>query len=92
MRRRPGHSATQGDILVAGHTHGGQVPLSWYGPIMTLSGGPRPWVAGLIRLAGYRRVVVVRGIGMERGHDPRIRFNCRPELVAIELRPVVRGR
>ena len=28
-----------------------------------------------------------RGIGMERGDAPRIRFLCRPELVVLELRP-----
>ena len=33
------------------------------------------------------KLLVSRGIGLERGHAPRIRFLCRPELVVIDLVP-----
>ena len=34
------------DLTVAGHTHGGQVVVPWFGPPMTLSGVPRDVAAG----------------------------------------------
>jgi predicted MPP superfamily phosphohydrolase len=77
------------DLLVAGHTHGGQVQLPLVGPLLTLSAVPRAWAAGnsAIELSGGRTLVVSRGVGHERGSAPRLRFRCRPEVVVIELRP-----
>jgi len=77
----------QGDLLVAGHTHGGQVRLPGLGPVMTESHIPRAWAAGVTALPGGRTLVVSRGIGMERETAPRLRFLCRPELVLIDLVP-----
>jgi predicted MPP superfamily phosphohydrolase len=77
----------QGDLLLAGHTHGGQVRIPWFGPIMTESRIPRAWAAGVTNLSGGRTLVVSRGIGMERGPAPRLRFLCRPELVVIDIVP-----
>ncbi|HEV7226187.1 MAG TPA: metallophosphoesterase [Pirellulales bacterium] len=75
------------DLLVAGHTHGGQVQVPWLGPIMTLSLVPRRWASGTTRLEGGRTLIVSRGIGMERGFAPRLRFLCRPQLVIVDLVP-----
>lgn len=76
------------DLLIAGHTHGGQVVLPGFGPLMTLSKVPRPWGAGgMTGLSGGRQLVVSRGIGMERAYAPRLRFLCRPQLVVIDLVP-----
>lgn len=76
------------DLLIAGHTHGGQVQLPLFGPIFTLSEVPRAWAGGgPVDLGGGRTLVVSRGIGMERHHAPRLRFLCRPELVVIDLQP-----
>ena len=80
------------DLLVAGHTHGGQVRMPWIGPIITLSAVPRAWAAGVTALSGGRTLVVSRGTGLERGHAPRLRFLCRPEIVVIELVPKAGGR
>jgi len=77
----------QADLLVAGHTHGGQIRLPGVGPLMTLSKVPRAWAAGLTELPGGGRLVVSRGVGMERGPAPRMRFFCRPQLVVIDLVP-----
>lgn len=77
----------EADLLVAGHTHGGQVRLPWIGPLLTLSSVPRAWASGRTSLPGGRTLVVSRGIGMERGLAPRVRFLCRPELVVIDLVP-----
>lgn len=75
------------DLLVSGHTHGGQVCIPGIGPIFTLSRVPRSWGAGLTDLPGQRKLLVVRGVGMERECAPRIRFCCRPELAVIDLVP-----
>jgi hypothetical protein len=75
------------DLLVAGHTHGGQVRLPLLGPLVTLSAVPRRWAAGMTQLPRGGVLVVSRGIGMERGAAPPVRFLCRPELVVIDLAP-----
>ena len=75
------------DLMLAGHTHGGQVCLPWIGPLLTLSESPRSWASGMSELPGGRKLIVSRGVGMERGGAPRVRFLCRPELVVIDLKP-----
>ncbi len=79
--------AIDADLLIAGHTHGGQVQLPLIGPLLTLSAVPRNWASGVTLIAPDKTLVVSRGIGMERGFAPRIRFLCRPELVVIDLVP-----
>jgi len=77
----------QADLLLAGHTHGGQVRLPLVGPLLTLSRVPRSWAAGMTDLPSGAKLLVSRGVGMERGHAPRLRFLCRPQLVVIDLVP-----
>jgi hypothetical protein len=75
------------DLLVAGHTHGGQVRLPFIGPLVTLSNVPRSWAAGRTDLDADTTLVVSRGVGMERGVAPRVRFLCRPEVVIVDVVP-----
>jgi predicted MPP superfamily phosphohydrolase len=77
----------EADLLVAGHTHGGQVRLPLIGPPVTQSKVPRRWAAGLTELPGGGQLLVSRGVGMERRAAPRLRLLCRPELVVIDLVP-----
>ena len=77
----------EADLLVAGHTHGGQVRLPWIGPLFYPSPVPRDWAAGVTHLPGGTTLLVSRGIGLERDAAPRLRFLCRPELVVIDLLP-----
>lgn len=80
--------AREGDLLIAGHTHGGQVQLPIYGPLLTFSDAPREWCGGCcITNEEGRTFVITRGVGMEREHAPRLRFFCRPEIVIIDVVP-----
>ncbi len=78
-------SEVQADLLVAAHTHGGQVRFPFLGPVITHCRIPRAWAAGLTELPGGRRLLVSRGVGMERSSAPPMRFLCRPELMVIDL-------
>jgi uncharacterized protein len=72
-------------LMVAGHTHGGQVQLPWLGPPLIFSAVPRWLGGGGVFQKGDTWLVCSRGIGMERDHAPRIRFLCRPQLILLEL-------
>jgi len=72
------------DLFCAGHTHGGQVALPLYGAIMTLSKYGKRYEAGLYRLA-RTWMYVNRGIGLEGGSAPRVRFCARPEITVVEI-------
>lgn len=78
---------SQADLALAGHTHGGQVRLPLLGPVTTLSDLPRHNGAGLSLRPNGEKMYVSRGVGMERGDAPRLRFLCRPELTVIDLLP-----
>lgn len=72
------------DLYCAGHTHGGQVALPLYGALITLSKFGKKYESGLHR-EGQTWLYVTRGIGMEGGPAPRVRFFARPEVTVIEL-------
>jgi uncharacterized protein len=78
---------TRVDLIVAGHTHGGQVQIPFFGPPITLSAVPRDIAAGGLHTLDGRRIYVSRGIGWEHGHAPRVRFLCAPEVSLLTLRP-----
>jgi predicted MPP superfamily phosphohydrolase len=68
----------EADLLIAGHTNGGQVQLPSVEPLLTLPQVPRSWASGVTEIKPGKKLVVSRGIGMERGDAPRVRFLCRP--------------
>lgn len=78
------------DLLLAGHTHGGQVQIPGWGPLLTLSKVPRSWASGRTELPSGATLLVSRGVGMERAGAPRIRFWCRPEVMIIDVVPTGR--
>jgi predicted MPP superfamily phosphohydrolase len=74
------------DLVLAGHTHGGQIVLPGIGPLVTLSKLPDEIDAGgLHRIAGTQ-LCVSRGVGCEAGFAPPMRFHCPPELTLLTLR------
>jgi uncharacterized protein len=90
LGHRPDYALGTGPsaLLLAGHTHGGQVQIPWFGPPYILSAVPRAWGAGGLHHTGNgRTVLVTRGAGVEHADDaPPLRFNCKPELVVLQLR------
>jgi predicted MPP superfamily phosphohydrolase len=74
------------DLFLAGHTHGGQVALPFFGAIITFSRFGRRFARGLHEIDGMR-VYVNRGIGMEGHRAPRVRFCARPEITVLEIAP-----
>jgi len=74
------------DLCCAGHTHGGQVALPFYGALVTLSKFGKRFEAGLYRVEDTW-MYVSRGVGMEGGWAPRVRFCARPEVTLIEIAP-----
>ena len=79
------------DLVVSGHTHGGQVCLPGFGPLLTLSRVPRHVAAGGYHEIDGRRIYVSRGLGMERAQAPRIRVFCPPEVSVLDLTKDVGG-
>lgn len=76
---------TRVDLVVSGHTHGGQVQIPLYGPYRTASAVPRDVGAGGLHTLDGRRVYVSRGIGVERGQAPKLRLGAPPEVSVLEL-------
>jgi predicted MPP superfamily phosphohydrolase len=76
------------DLYLAGHTHGGQVALPFYGALITFSRYDKKYESGLFHL-DHAWMYVNRGLGME-GHSPRARFFARPEITVIDVAPTPR--
>jgi hypothetical protein len=73
------------DLMVAGHTHGGQVVVPGFGPLITLSHVPRDVAAGGLHAMNGNRIYVSRGAGCEQGQAPRLRLFCPPEVSILEV-------
>jgi uncharacterized protein len=72
------------DLIVCGHTHGGQVRVPGFGALVTNSKMPRTMARGLSRIKGSW-LHVSAGLGTSRFAP--IRFACRPEACLLELTP-----
>lgn len=75
------------DLLVCGHTHGGQIRLPFFGPLIVPSKHEGRYAAGFHRV-GEVLLYVSRGIGA----IPPIRILCRPEVATFTLRRGSRNR
>lgn len=72
------------DLYLAGHTHGGQICLPFFGALITSSAFWKRYERGRHRI-GQTTLYVSRGLGMEGLGAPRARFLAPPEVVVIEL-------
>ncbi len=72
------------DLVLAGHTHGGQLRAPFLGALVTNSTIPAALAAGL-HPVGNGWLHITPGLGHSR-HTP-VRFLCRPEATLLELLP-----
>jgi uncharacterized protein len=75
------------ELMLAGHTHGGQLCLPWYGPLVTNCGIDRKRASGLHRYpeGGQAWLHVSAGLGTSPWAPAR--FACRPEASLLTLVP-----
>ena len=73
------------DWCFAGHTHGGQVRLPFWGAITTAAATGKRYEYGRYKV-GKMNVFVSRGIGLEPRPAPQVRFLCPPEIVVLTLK------
>jgi predicted MPP superfamily phosphohydrolase len=74
------------DLYLAGHTHGGQIALPFYGAIITLSKFGKKYESGEYKV-GNTILYVNRGLGLAAGINPKMRFFARPEITVFDLKP-----
>ena len=65
----------------------GLVQLPLIGPLVTFSAVSRTVAAGGVFERPGGHLVVSRGVGLERGDAPRLRFLCAPEVVVVDVLP-----
>lgn len=78
VRRHPRFKLV--DLMLSGHSHGGQVRLPWIGPLVLPPLGQR-YVAGHYQLQ-HMQLYVNRGLGTV---GAPIRLNCAPEITELTL-------
>ena len=71
------------DLMVSGHTHGGQVNIPFIGPLV-LPVQNKNYSNGLKRSPRGCKVFISKGIGWA---IYPVRFNCFPEMVVLDLVP-----
>ena len=75
------------DLVLSGHTHGGQVALPRLGPLVTASDVPRVVAAGGLHVVDGHPIYVSTGVGLERGQAPQLRFGVPPSVALITIVP-----
>ena len=70
------------DLVLAGHTHGGQIVIPFVQPYWTPTKNRGKYASGLFEISGTH-LYVNRGIGTA---TLPVRFNCPPEITVIELK------
>ena len=73
------------DLLLAGHTHGGQLCLPWYGTLVTNCGIDRKRARGLHRHPADGRAWLHVSAGLGTSPWAPARFACRPEASLLTL-------
>ncbi len=69
------------DLQLSGHSHGGQVRLPFFGPLVLPKYGEK-YPMGLARVGNFTQVYTTRGVGVL---PPAVRLNCPPEITLLTL-------
>lgn len=79
------HGFPEFDLVLCGHTHGGQINFPLIGPLLVHSKLPRKFAAGAWT---YKNIpgFTTRGLGTS---GLPVRFNCPPEIVLIKLNGII---
>ncbi|PIS37409.1 MAG: hypothetical protein COT35_06120 [Nitrospirae bacterium CG08_land_8_20_14_0_20_52_24] len=81
---RPAHSKDRMgdmDLILTGHTHGGQIRIPFYGPLATMTTIGEKYISGLHQW-GDANLYVSRGVGTS---ILPIRFFCPPEIAVFNF-------
>lgn len=70
------------DLVLSGHTHGGQIRIPFIGSLFAPGQGLFPELDAGMFTKNDTDMIISRGLG---NSSVPVRFNCRPELVLIEL-------
>jgi predicted MPP superfamily phosphohydrolase len=77
-------AADGADLILAGHTHGGQVCLPWFGALVTNCDLPRGQAKGLSR---WEQASLHVSAGLGTSPFTPIRLACRPEATLLTITP-----
>ncbi len=83
----------ESDLVLCGHTHGGQICLPFIGALVTETNRlPKSWASGHRKVVSpdgkkHFDLIVSAGANLEAGGSPRMRFCCPPDFWIIEITP-----
>lgn len=77
------------DVVLCGHTHGGQVRVPGLGALVTNSDLPRRQARGLSRTAGQAGPWLHVSAGLGAARTSPMRLACRPEATLLDVVPAV---
>ena len=72
------------DLVLAGHTHGGQIRLPFYGGIASRTNLPKKLIYGFYK---YNNSTIIITNGLGEGRLVPFRFRCPPEINLISFSP-----
>lgn len=76
------HGVNRFQLILSGHTHGGQVRFPWVGAVLRHNRLPKRYVSGVMVHKGRPTLITSQGLGTS---ELPIRFMARPEVLRIVL-------